>query len=333
MVKPRMAVAPALVLVTAVFLMATGVGASHEQEVTSYTGCLKNGKLEQIAPGDRPSSKCVPPATEVHFSGGDITAVLAGVGLQGGAIQGDALVELAPGYRLPQSCSGGEIVEAGASGTWVCGTDDLGPAYTAGTGLALSGNEFSIDRLHQLPQDCAPGGSPEFVVIGTTGVTDWACHPKADADQACPTGQFATGFGTNGSLVCAAGSTSSGGLAVYRDDPPSAGIPDDFVARDYASVEVPSGTYLVIGNGYVFSEGNFEESNDYARCRLSLNGVDFGLPAEVQDNGGEIDAAFLSWTDTTVVSGNGTISIRCVADFGADGASIESPSLIAVRVS
>src|SRR5690606_9387366 len=120
----------------------TTAGAGHETDVTSYTGCLKNGKLESVQSGSSPAARCVKPAVEVHFSAGDITAVLTGLGLEGGSANGNATIGIAPGYRLPQGCATGQVPELAGQGTWACGDDD-GDTYTAGTGLDLTGDELS----------------------------------------------------------------------------------------------------------------------------------------------------------------------------------------------
>ena len=63
--------------------LATYALAAREAEsVASYTGCLKNGKLDSIAVGDAPLAPCGS-GTRVRLSGGDVTAVAAGAGLSG----------------------------------------------------------------------------------------------------------------------------------------------------------------------------------------------------------------------------------------------------------
>ncbi len=70
-------------------------------------------------------------------SGGDITAVNAGTGLSGGAVSGDASLEIATAYRLPQSCTNGQIAKWNAvTLVWECGDDNTGTA----TYWALTGN-------------------------------------------------------------------------------------------------------------------------------------------------------------------------------------------------
>jgi hypothetical protein len=100
------------------------VFAGHETTVPSYTGCLNvnGGTFVSVAAGNAPQSPCGPSQIQVHLSGGDITAVTAGSGLQGGAASGAATLSLQSSYQLPQGCSGGGVPKW--TGTaWECGTD------------------------------------------------------------------------------------------------------------------------------------------------------------------------------------------------------------------
>jgi hypothetical protein len=61
--------------------------AAADATVATYTGCLKNGKIESVAVGDAPLAPCGSDQAQLRLSGGDVTAVVAGRGLLGG---GDA---------------------------------------------------------------------------------------------------------------------------------------------------------------------------------------------------------------------------------------------------
>lgn len=148
-----MLMAPAIVLLPGLVSIARAAG------VTTYSGCLSlsSGALTKIAPGDVPQSPCNPGQVVVHLSGGDITDVQtpAAGGLQGGTDNGAASLSLQPGYKLPQTCAGGQVTKWDAgSASWVCGQDG-NTTYSAGTGLDLSGsNQFSVAPSYQLPQSC-----------------------------------------------------------------------------------------------------------------------------------------------------------------------------------
>jgi trimeric autotransporter adhesin len=71
------------------------------------------------------------------------------------------------------SCSSGQIAKWNGT-AWACAADN-NTTYAAGTGLALSGGQFSLLAAFRLPQGCATGQIP-----GWTG-SAWACadHPSA----------------------------------------------------------------------------------------------------------------------------------------------------------
>ena len=72
--------------------------------------------------------------------GGTVTSVDSGTGLTGGPITSSGALSINPNYRLPQSCTAGQVAKSDGSGAWLCANDqDSGGTVTqvnAGTGLS-----------------------------------------------------------------------------------------------------------------------------------------------------------------------------------------------------
>jgi hypothetical protein len=121
----------------------------------------------------------------VHISGGTITNVIAGNGLTGGGSNGSVTLGLNGSYKLPQSCSDGQIVKWDATnGVWSCATDQT---YTNGAGLDLNGNTFSLNSKYQLPQGCSSGQHPSW----EASTSRWTC-----SDPSLPRLYYKTLLGT-----------------------------------------------------------------------------------------------------------------------------------------
>jgi hypothetical protein len=208
--------------------------------VLSYTGCLNPGPntLVQVAVGDIPANPpCRSGATEVHFSGGDLTSLTAGTGLTGGGVNGDVSIALAPTFQLPQTCTPNQGTAWNGTG-WACasftsevafnslvallgspgtinqgsnpvhwtklkgvpagfadGTDDIGPSYSAGFGLNLSGTTFSVDSAQvqrRVSETCAAGSAIRAVqedgtvtceTVSSGGGARWSLTGNAGTDD------------------------------------------------------------------------------------------------------------------------------------------------------
>jgi hypothetical protein len=89
-----------------------------------YTGCIKSdGTINSMKAGDAPKAACPTGATKVTRGNGDITGIITGTGLPGGADQGTPTVGLKTDYALPQSCATGAPAKKAVSG-WYCGSDN-----------------------------------------------------------------------------------------------------------------------------------------------------------------------------------------------------------------
>lgn len=190
----------AVLAATAVAIPTLALAGHQEAGVAEYTGCLNTGgNISNLAVGTAPKSTCSSTQTQVHLSGGDITAVetpTAG-GLQGGSVNGEATIELQQSYKLPQTCSNGEVAKWQASG-WVCATDE-DTTYSGGdfatSAQSCPSGQFAtgIDNTGALVCD-----APAQQSLSVVKVDDQAEVPFAGAnvaDAVCPAGYQLVGGG------------------------------------------------------------------------------------------------------------------------------------------
>jgi hypothetical protein len=124
-------------------LTAYAVAAGSADPVLTFTGCLKNGKLDSIAAGDAPTAACAAGATLVRLGGGDVTAVTAGPGVTGGGDNGELTLAADPARvqtRVSDRCNRDLRVDASITainqdGTVVCNTDDTAPSTDVSAGF------------------------------------------------------------------------------------------------------------------------------------------------------------------------------------------------------
>jgi hypothetical protein len=115
-----------MLLTAAVFAVVAGVAAvwavaQGDDGPPTVTGCLAaNGDLGNFAVGNAPTKACKQSDAQIQLSGGDITSVVAGAGLEGGAGSGAATLGISSAFRLPQGCINGDTPRW-SDGRWACG--------------------------------------------------------------------------------------------------------------------------------------------------------------------------------------------------------------------
>jgi hypothetical protein len=319
--------------------IAGGALAGHlATDVKSYTGCLTKdgGTLVLVREGNAPAKPCASGSVQAHFSGGDITAVSAGTGLVGGGTNGALTLSLDPAFALRQDCAAGDVVKWDGN-SWECADDD-DTTYSAGEGLELDGTTFSLDPDYGLPQDCSLGESATFLSDPQAAFGTWGCAQKADADEACPDGEFAHAIDEFGGLECdepaGGGGGAGGGAFLGKQVNPTqgnifddhVGVPSDGVIRVYASVAVPAGTYVVLAKGDFDSEGNDETFIVRPHCELNGGADAYDYGQQMREVG--YREAF-SLVDLATTTGT-TFTLTC--DTLEDGISLHQSRIVAIKV-
>ena len=227
---------------------ATTAFAGHQTTgVLSYTGCLSatDGVMIKIKQGDAPKSPCTGGQVQAHFSGGDLTKISVGSGLQLplGGDNGEVRIELAAGQTLPSGCTGGQVIEWNGS-AWVCAADN-DTTYAQGTGLDLSlSNVFSIEPAYRVRND-----------------TD------------CGAGQFATGFSDAGQIACSPPATASG-IEVWQRTAADTALPKG-EGVDLIQMPLPAGTYLMTAHAVMAGPSVDITADDEVSADCKLRDVAF----------------------------------------------------------
>lgn len=284
-------------IVLGVLTVAAGVAAvyavaGHEAAgVQSVTGCLaiKTGVIVNVALGGSPSAACGPSQVQVHLAGGDVTAVdtPSGSALQGGTSNGSASVDLKESYKLPQSCSGGQVAKWNGSASWICSSDNNsggdieGIDTPSGGGLqggASSGTpSLGIQGSYKLPQGCSTGQIAEW------GGSTWSCAVDDD--------------------------TASDGHALHRTGPVAVtGWPTTL-----GSLTLPAGRYLIFAKAW-FRNTNFDLLGGTERtvfCNLELGTAVDDSRIRLGGSGAPADEATVSWLLSRDISAAGTVELKC----------------------
>jgi hypothetical protein len=167
----------------ALALAAYAVAARQAATVASYTGCLKNGKLESVAVGEAPLAPCGTGQTQVRLGGGDVTAVVAGTGLSGGGDQGAVTLAADTAVlqaRVAGTCLGGRSNPADASisaihadGSVLCNPDDAGAGTEVVAGFADGPGSLPSGATPQ-PLAKLPLPQGRYAISATIGISPGA---------------------------------------------------------------------------------------------------------------------------------------------------------------
>jgi hypothetical protein len=269
--------------------------------VKSYTGCLANGgTLSLIQEGDTPKRACPSGSVEAHFSGGDITSITGGTGIQvTNGTNGDVTVAVDPKYALRQDCSNGQVVKWFDS--WQCAKDE-DTTYTNGIGLELSGTEFRI--------------APDY---------------RVKNDQACPSGQFATGIASGGSLECGAPPPPPTNQAYAKYVSTAAVFKGSFSTA--ASLSLPAGKYVVTATATAHDDDTNETT---VQCSLYQGATFLGGSEVVADDVVDAGSPDLSAqgsiaiTAAATLDAAGKVELRCASTRGND--SLSNVAVTAIQV-
>jgi hypothetical protein len=294
----RRSVVLAVAMLAALSLAGATALAGHITEgVKSYTGCLSaGGTLSLIKEGNEPQRACPSGAVEAHFSGGDITEISGGSGVTvTGGDEGVVTIGLDAKYSLPQGCASSDFAKWDGSG-WVCGR------YTSGTGLSLSGTQFSIDPSYQVKNN-----------------------------QACASGQFAKGIASSGALDCAAPPPPPSRNAYYKYLPTAPVF--KLSSQTAVSLLLPAGKYVVTATATAHDDHDNETT---VNCSLHQGGTPLGgsdfWADDIADSGSPDAAAqgSIAVTAATTLTSPGKVELSCSSTRGDD--SLSDVAMTAVEV-
>jgi hypothetical protein len=239
-----------------------GFADNVDDDVLSGLTCT-NG---QIAEWDGSNWVCAEDDTGGGGGEGDITAVYAGTGMEGGGDTGDVTLSVEVPYQLPQGCANGEIAEwTGAQ--WVCGEDDVGEgggggditAVYAGDGLLGGGPSGDVTLYADF------GGSGSANTVSRSDHDHWG--------QAWNGSNI--GLTLSGGTIGLLGSGSQAGVHGYSDATAGAGLTGQATATSGSTYGVYGVAFSAQGRGVY----------GYASADTGANYGVYGKSDSTQGNG------------------------------------------------
>jgi hypothetical protein len=215
-----------------------------------------------------------------------------------------------PGPQGPQGVQGAR----GPTGPKGDKGDPGVSSYSAGTGLALSGNTFSVAGSFQLPQGCSAGQSP--YLLGVPLSHPWSCFTAANASESCPSGKFQNGVDANGDITCSTPSSGGGSSAsdVWVTGNPFADVPESDAGAVIASLSLPAGAFLVNAKGTAVHDlGGIGATDDFVHqeCELRENGSAFDTLIVQDQSDGRVPSVPFTLTGVPSMGAAFTVDLWC----------------------
>ena len=185
---------------------------------------------------------------------------------------------------------------------------DPGPTYSAGTGLDLSNNTFSLQGSYQLPQGCSANQSPYLQDVFPSH--PWGCFTAANAGESCSSGKFQNGVDSNGDITCgtpAAGGSSGPELWITRSldaqDTPEG------ITVTLATLSLPAGSFVLTAhvNGFI-SEAGRDDSDLQCHFDPVNDPAHYPLAESASHDQGEDNVTL---TDEETFAASTDVSFRC----------------------
>lgn len=164
-----------LVGITLATVAATAIAGHGTVDIKSFTGCVtRGGALTKIAEGSQPLFACARDEVAAHLSGGDITSISAGSGLDAEGTNGAVTFSIDAGFSLPQSCTAAQVPKKSNTDAWICGNDNDRTGSDAWQDRVGSPVSVSIAgmTLTTVAQVSVPAGSYLVTVSGLTTSND-----------------------------------------------------------------------------------------------------------------------------------------------------------------